>query len=250
MRLSNVAVFVLAILAVPAILIALGLGLLMAEKLKLGWVEVPVHYRFTYGVEVGGIAYEGSTVTRVTYTHIPQWQMVNGPGIGGDTEGQASCVKIPDGRMTCLLPDTSDWGDGKHYYPGIDGLAPRLLSVDGSPTGPRKEFIPIYASNAATVSGSSEIPTNVLPPIIVLNDPSDPSSAHLFDPEHPERTLGPGARFLGARIAVTNEPVSRGIETMLPWLVRSKSSPEKLNDPGDPFLRGPPGQALYKQFFY
>ena len=54
--------------------------------------------------------------------------------------------------------------------------------------------------------------------MIVLNDPANPSSAQLFDPEDPERTLGPGARFLGAQIAVTNEAVSRDIETVLPWL--------------------------------
>jgi hypothetical protein len=43
-------------------------------------------------------------------------------------------------------------------------------------------------------------------------------SGGVFDPEDPERSLGSGARFLGAQIAVTNEPVSHDIEAILPWL--------------------------------
>jgi len=39
--------------------------------------------------------------------------------------------------------------------------------------------------------------------MIVLDDPANPFFAHLFDPEDPERSLGSGARFLGAQIAVT-----------------------------------------------
>jgi hypothetical protein len=42
--------------------------------------------------------------------------------------------------------------------------------------------------------------------MIVLDDPANSFFAHLFDPEDPERSLGSGARFLGAQIAVTNEP--------------------------------------------
>jgi hypothetical protein len=40
-RLFDLEVFALAILAVPAILIALFLVLAMAKKFKLGWHEVP-----------------------------------------------------------------------------------------------------------------------------------------------------------------------------------------------------------------
>jgi hypothetical protein len=57
----------------------------------------------------------------------------------------------------------------------------------------------------------------LLPPMIVLDDPANPFFAHLFDPQDPERSLGSGARFLGAQITVTNEPLSHEIEAILPW---------------------------------
>jgi hypothetical protein len=68
--------------------------------------------------------------------------------------------------------------------------------------------------------------------MIVLDDPANPFFAHLFDPEDPERSLGSGARFLGAQIAVTNEPVSHDIEALLPWLA-DPAIPQMLNGPGE-----------------
>jgi hypothetical protein len=57
--------------------------------------------------------------------------------------------------------------------------------------------------------------------MIVLDDPANPFFAHLFDPQDPERSLGSGARFLGAQIAVTNEPLSHEIKAILPWFADS-----------------------------
>jgi len=68
--------------------------------------------------------------------------------------------------------------------------------------------------------------------MIVLGDPANPFFAHLFDPQDPERSLGSGARFLGAQIAVTNEPLSDEIEAILPWLA-DPAIPQMLNCPGE-----------------
>jgi hypothetical protein len=242
----------LAIVAVPVIVIAAGLiwfGIVVvAYDHKWGWLEVPVHYRLTFAVEVGGIAYTGSTVVQVLYQHIPHWQVLVGPGIAALYEGQAGCVKLADGKMVCLLPNAENLVHGKGYG-SIPNLANRLLSVNGSPTGPEHKWVPIFASNAASVTGSSDIPLELLPPMIVLDDPANPSSAHLFDAEYPERTLGSGGRFLGARITVTNEAVSRDIETVLPWLA-DRTVPQRLTHPGDPFLRENYGNPLFKAYFY
>jgi hypothetical protein len=244
---------VLTIAAIPVVVIVAGFvwfgTLVIAYDHKWGWLEVPVHYRLTFGVEVGGVAYTGSTVAQITYQTIPGWQVLIGPGIANLYEGQAGCVKLADGKMVCLLPNAENLVRGKYYYPGVGGIANRLLSVDGSPTGPKKESVIIFASNAASVRGSSDIPIDLLPPMIVLDDPGNPSSAHLFDPEHPERSLGPEARFLGAQIAVTNEAVSQGIETVLPWLA-DPTVPQVLSYPGDPFLQENPGSPLYKASFH
>src|SRR6266481_228664 len=98
----------LTVVAVPATIVlacAIWLGFLSAaDSFKLGWVEVPVHYRLSFGVEVGGVNYTGSTVVQVTYQQIPSWQIINGPGIATLYEGQAAYVKLPDGKAIFLRP--------------------------------------------------------------------------------------------------------------------------------------------------
>jgi hypothetical protein len=251
----GIKIALLVVIAVPlalVLLVATWLGTLwIAETLKLGWVEVPVHYRLTFGVEVGGINYRGSTVVQVTYQSIPQWQLLTTvPGIAALYRGQASCLKLPDGKAVCLLASDQYPVRGKNRY-SVAAIAARLLSVDGSPTGPKEKWKGIHASNAATVSGSSNIQIDLLPTMIVFDDSMNPRSAHLFDAEHPETTLGSGSRFNGAEIAVTGDPVSHDIEVVLPWLADHPSNlAQQLSWPGDPIHRENPGSPLYKAYFY
>jgi hypothetical protein len=84
--------------------------------------------------------------------------------------------------------------------------------------------------------------------MIVLDDPTNPRSANLFDAEHPETTLGSGSRFLGAEIAVTADPVSHDIEATLPWLA-DPAIDQQLSRPGDSIVREN-GKPLYKIYFY
>jgi hypothetical protein len=132
-------------------------------------------------------------------------------------------------------------------YLTVAEIADRLLSVNSSPVGPKIKWPLITAANAATVAGSSVIPTELIPTMIVLDDPANPSSAHLFDPEHPELTLGPGARFFGAQIAVTHDPVTHDVAVVLPWLA-DPAVPQML--PGDAFIQNNRRKPLYKAYFY
>jgi hypothetical protein len=241
-KIALLIVVVVPVAAIVAVLVWYG-TIVIAHNYKWGWIEVPVHYRLTFGVEVVGIAYTGSTVVEVNYQQIPLWQDRLGPGVAALYQGQAGLLKLPDGKTVCLMPNAQNLVYGKQYY-SVPVIADRLLSVNGSPTGPKEKWHVVHASNAATVAGNSDIPIELLPPMIVLDDPANPVSAHLFDPEHPERSLGPGARFLGAKIAVTDAPVSHDIEAVLPWLT-DPAIPQMLNRPGENH-----GTPLFKAFFY
>jgi hypothetical protein len=242
---------VLAIVAVVMVVLAAGFlwigAIWAAANLKLGWIEIPVHYRLSFGEEVGGVSYTGSTVVQVTYRRIPNWQTLSQPGGAAFYKGQAGCVKLPDGKMVCLMPGGQSMIFGKLFYSIVE-TADRLLSVNGSAVGPKQKWRPIDVSNAATVAGSSDVPVEMLPAMIVLDDPADSSSVHVFHPEHPEQALGADSRFLGVRIAVTKDPVSHGIETVLPWLGPEHSL--RLGNPDDPFEQENHGYPLYKTYFY
>ena len=107
----------LTIVAIPVVVIVAGFvwfgTVWAAYNYKWNWLEVPVHYRLSFAVEVGGHAYTGSTVVQVLYQRIPHWQVLVGPGIAALYEGQAACVKLGDAKMVCLLPNAQNLVYGK-----------------------------------------------------------------------------------------------------------------------------------------
>jgi hypothetical protein len=84
--------------------------------------------------------------------------------------------------------------------------------------------------------------------MLLIENPEDPRSAHVFDPERPEHWFGPGARFLGAQIAVTSEPRTTGIAAVLPWLA-DRAVPQQLTNRNDPFYQESGGNVLFKAYF-
>jgi hypothetical protein len=112
--------------------------------------------------------------------------------------GNPGFLKLPDGKMVCLMPRGSYVVADKRNF-SVQEIADRLLSVSGSPTGPKKEWTPIGAWNAATVGGHSDIPIELLPPMIVLDDPAIPSSAHLSIRNIPNDRLGLERAFSAPR---------------------------------------------------
>jgi hypothetical protein len=238
----------LGLLSVVLIVVA-GFAIVMAgDAYHWGWTEIPVHYRLSFGVEVGGTAYSGATVVQVTYQQVPRWQAwawIDAPPGGSIYRGQAATLRLPDGKVLCLMTSGGTLVGRKTRY-SIARIANRLLAPLLR-SGGRRDMID--TSNAADISGSADIPLDLLPTILLFEDPNNPSTAHVFDPEHPEQWLGPGARFLGARIAVTSEPLTTGIEAVLPWLA-DRAEPERLTSRNDPFYNESAGHSLNKAYFY
>jgi hypothetical protein len=229
-----------------------GLALLMAgDKYHWGWTEVPVHYRLSFGVEVGGIAYTGAGVVQVTYEQVPGWQAwawIDSPPGGSIYRGQAATLRLPEGKVLCLMTSGQTLVGRKirnSYAGNVVGIANRLLAPLLR-SGGRRDMID--TSNAARISGSADIPLDLLPTILLIEKPEDPRSVHVFDPERPEQWLGPGARFLGAQIAVTSEPRTTGIAAVLPWLA-DRAVPPRLTGSNDPFYQESGGNFLYKAYF-
>ena len=181
---------------------------------------------------------------QVTYQQVPRWQAwawIDAPPGGAIYRGQAATLRLPDGKVLCLMTA----GIVGRKLPSIVGIADRLLAPLQR-SGGRRDMID--TSNAPRISGSAEIPPNLLLPILLFENPDDPRSAHVFDPEQPEQWLGPDARFLGAQIAVTSEPRTTGIATVLPWLA-DRAVPQQLTRRNDPFYAESHGNFLFKADF-
>ena len=64
----------------------------------------------------------------------------------------------------------------------------------------------------------ADLPLMYLPMLVRFRDISDPKSVEEVDPDHVDASFGPGAQIVSASIAVTDDPVTRGIEKLLPWV--------------------------------
>jgi hypothetical protein len=236
-------IVLLVVLGVPFGAVALFMA---ADAYHVGWTEVRIHYRLSFGVEVGGVAYTGQTVVQVHYEKVPRWQAwawIDAPPGGATYRGQAAVLQLPDHRVLFLMT-SGETLVARQSHP-IQIISRQLLGPVDRSRGTRG---PINAENAKLVSGVAEIPLGLVPTILLLDDSSNPKSAHVFDPEQPEEWLGRGAKFLGAQIAVTTEPLTSGIANIFPWL--SAGGEQRLTDSRDPFFQESGQNFLYKAYFY
>jgi len=227
---------VLPIVAFIALNVAWFAIIAFAYDQQLGWTTSSVHYRLSFSIEKDGRVYSSDTVVQVKYWEIPLWQVhiplydIQWPAGGASSNGgPAASIELPDGKAVSLLPDgralylthldVRAFGGQRRYT--VFDIADRLLANDPKvkfATAADANFRVITAETAPLVSGRADIPLELMPPMAVLTDADDPQTVHVFDPKDPQQWLGAGAKFLGARIEVTQDPLSWNIEGVLPWL--------------------------------
>ncbi|ANP90175.1 hypothetical protein BA011_40365 (plasmid) [Rhizobium leguminosarum] len=62
------------------------------------------------------------------------------------------------------------------------------------------------------------VSTLLLPTIVYFPDPRDPYSVILTNPDRISEIGGPTAAYVNATVMVTDEPVTRNVESYLPWI--------------------------------
>jgi hypothetical protein len=148
-----------------------------------------------------------------------------GESAGPKTKGDAVFVDLGGGRNVVALLVV-----GSANPPDLDAInyvAMRAFNAAGR----RVQFRDMKKTTAMP-----PVPvTGELAPVLVsFKDAGDPASARLVTADNAQELLGPGTRLRGFTVAtvangfwpldfggVLGEPVSRGIEQKLPWLVKS-----------------------------
>jgi hypothetical protein len=91
---------------------------------------------------------------------------------------------------------------------------------------------PMNIETLAKAQGSAPLSGELIPTFVTFTDLNDPKTARVVRPDEFSTVFGEGVAFRGARIELTNDPVTKGIEARLPWL----SHVEKYRtDPANPF---------------
>jgi hypothetical protein len=171
----------------------------------LGWFAYPSYgYAFRLVVEVDTPAglKTGSSVLSLTWRS----QMPIGPR-AAVTQVKGEAVFI-------------DLGNGKHVIATL-GFGPKggedrieHLAFEAF----RRAGRPMDVKNLAKAQGSAPLTGDLVPAFVAFAALDDPKTARVVRLDEFPAVFGAGVRLRDARIEMTHEPVTRGIEKRLAWL--------------------------------
>lgn len=103
---------------------------------------------------------------------------------------------------------------------------------------------PMNIETLVKAQGSAPLTGDLIPTFVTFTDLNDPKTARVVRPDEFEQAFGEGFKFRGARIEMTSETVTTGIEKKLPmlvthrdWMWRAYSEPRKFTPQYHLFLR-------------
>jgi hypothetical protein len=187
-------------------------------------IENPTYvhrFRLAIEVEVGGEVRSGSSVIEVRTTDYN----VGMPGAKGTRSrvlGEAVLVDLGKGRNVIAALGAGPAGS-------VDGIAALTLSAF-MPTRPGLKH-----RDVPNLTGSAPLTGQQIPTLVTFSDLGDPKTARVIAPEEFEQAFGGDARFkrayvemvpagswpfnaIGWPASLAGEPVTRGLETKMPWL--------------------------------
>ncbi|MBO6755806.1 MAG: hypothetical protein JJ902_05735 [Roseibium sp.] len=173
-----------------------------------------LHYRLDVTFEVDSKQVTGSGVHRL---HTKRLRGLSQKMFLLTASGEAVIVDLPDRKSVFVLL-TSPTPDGT-YTGGVKGRYDFLLADACGLWEKRDELGPSgFVRFLGTVTGTCAVPEEELPLMVAFGDEADPTSVERVFPGDPEPVLGPGVRFVGASVTVTDAPVTTGIADRLTWL--------------------------------
>jgi hypothetical protein len=192
----------------------------VSAALTLAACEIGDHvarYRITIEVDDNGRTVTGSAVQEEhCHFNTGVWLgLANGTAVNCGLKGEAFVIDLGvKGQAFVLLRGYAEFGHGSEGF-GIFSDGNRALLDKIGLTGPGFDRLVAEGHPVETSD-----PT-VLPPMVHFGDTRDPTSVERVDPEHLDEAFGPGVRFVKATVAITNDPVTEGIEKWLPWATQS-----------------------------
>jgi hypothetical protein len=203
-------------------LIALALVIWKLAAPSLIIPSASLHYKLSIEIDDNGVLRKGvgfQSQRPLLIGNTPQWSASTiGEAFGVDIgqRGTFFVTLVGDARRS-----RRDRGaTGAHGVSSTTAGPATLLAyfnfdVTGLPNGPEsKAVIDAFAASNARV----DIKPYTLPLLLRFRDLNDPSSIEVVDPNDLEAAFGRGVRIIGARVEITNEPLTSGIKERLPWL--------------------------------
>jgi hypothetical protein len=130
-------------------------------------------------------------------------------------KGEAVPVDLPGGQTLFAL--VGDIGAGY-------SLANAAVKSFDPLTGPEDKYVASIGKLGEAGSLGRSVPIRDLPKLVRFRDIRDPKTVELVDPSDLAKSFGPGVKLRRIVLTVADEPVTRGIEKRLGWLVKYRNS--------------------------
>lgn len=191
-----------------------GLILLGAGYVYMNLPFVTKRMKVTLEFVVDGKPVSGSGVVEATISKRAEWISFSTGSL--TWKGEAIAIDLPRrGTVFAVMGFHLPLGGGRARVGGHP--ASMLLSafkIQGGPSGLSQADI-----NAIwRLSGTAEVPTRDWPNLITFLDSKNFTSARALNPEDIGPPIGPGVHLKSVSVAITNEALTRSLDTVLPWL--------------------------------
>lgn len=210
------------------------IALALLTSCSLAYDTPTYRYRLTVevdtpdGVKVGSSVIEGKIGQ--------SWHLDNlsaGPSIRSSAIGEAVVVNLPNDRHLFALLRSEDVGDWASRI--IFAFVPRYQG-DGANRETWRAINRIRTERELprySRFGSRRKPVSAYPILVTFDDLQDPTSVKRLNPDDLAVTFGDGVSLKRITLQVTDDPVTTGIQELLPWLgqiTASDLTPSALPD--------------------
>ncbi|HAT86005.1 MAG TPA: hypothetical protein DCS30_08710 [Rhizobiales bacterium] len=186
----------------------------------LGFMELyapsrQLNFRLDVTFEVDGQQITGSGVQKFV---LSKSIMSFFPGISYDFDiyGDAVIVDLPNRSSVYVLMNSPrddgsiDFDSGSYIF-FVNSVC--KLGEKAGKLGPAG-----YVRFVGKFTGSCDVEPKDVPVMVRFEDELDPATVERIFPDKAEQVLGADVKFIGARITITDDPVTAGIGDRLTWL--------------------------------
>jgi hypothetical protein len=194
---------------IAASLVVLIVGAVVAYY--LAYPSYTHRYRLTLEVETPQGIKTGSGVieARISTGNV----ILSGGGARTSLEGQAVFVDLGGGKNLIAL--LAGGPKATHYE------TPVFLAINAFDLKRCPKRLCEW-EEVSRVKGSRDVNRSQMLTLATAPDVNDAKSVVIVDPEDFEKVLGPGYKFKRARVEITEDPVTQGLERKLPFLVTQR----------------------------
>jgi hypothetical protein len=203
---------------IVAIIAIVAIGVLAAV---IGWnyltgAPSTLHYRLTLKVDVDGQPHIGSGVIETRWGDQRYASSLAG-GVAWHVFVKGEAVVIDLGQRGLMFATLDGRRDSRCNDP------PSLVAVVLGKTSVGS-MTPGLLRRISEYTSPTKVDVDCIPMLVRFGDPANPMTAQLVDPNDLSTAFGSGVKLVEATIAITDEQVTRGIESTLPWVTGLQGS--------------------------